>query len=299
MKLPLEAIVVGDRRREDYGDIAGLAASIQTYGLLHPIVVDDTGALVAGERRLRAVESLGWESVDVRDIGELSDAERAEIELEENLQRKDLTAGERSKTLVKLVEAVQQIDLEQATPCADSAHGQFSEQPGSRRRAAERIGVPETTIREAQQHVEIMEKIPVLAGPDVKQYHALEAREKLERLPEDERPKAVALVSQPGIPPKAAVEILGNLATKPADDRARIFEKAASADSRDRSDALTEAAEKPSMPDPRIAMVMDAAMTLGKAARLFPNDAMNDDIGLARDTVKDLLANLKEYRRDD
>ena len=71
---------------------------------LHPIVVDDAGRLVAGERRLRAVVSLGWAAVDVHDLGELSAAERDEIEPEENLQRKDLTAHERSKTVVRLAE---------------------------------------------------------------------------------------------------------------------------------------------------------------------------------------------------
>ena len=53
-------------------------------------------------------------------------------------------------------------------------------------------------------------------APGWKQYHVLEARERLEKLPEMERPKAVALVSQPGIPPKDAIEIIGSLAQRSA-----------------------------------------------------------------------------------
>jgi hypothetical protein len=167
----------------------------------------ERGSGVETARLLRRPRS---PAVDVRSLGELTETERREIELEENLQRKDLTVLERSKMLVRLAETAQQIDLEQAQPCGESPRGQFSEQPGSRRRAAERIGVPEKTIREAQQHVEI------------KQYHALEAREKLERIPASDRQAAIALVSQPGVPPKSAIQLLGNLAAMPAHERERV-----------------------------------------------------------------------------
>jgi hypothetical protein len=300
VKLPLEAILLGERRREEYGDIAGLAASIEKYGLLHPIVVDDAGTLIAGERRLRAVQSLGWESVDVRDLGELSDAERAEIELEENLQRKDLTPHERSKTLVKLAETARRVLSERAELRTDSVRNGPGrpKEAGSLRDVAERIGEPPMNIVKAQQHVEIAEQIPVLAGPEVKQYHALEAREKLDKIPEPERPKAVALVNQPGVPPKDAVEILGNLAAMPAPERERVLALAESADTRDRSDALTEAWKRPPMPDGRIPLLMDAVAALKKALRMFQDDPMNDHLILACDTVKDVLSALKEYHRD-
>lgn len=119
MKLPLESITVGKRRREDYGDINGLAESMRRFGLLHPVVVDDEANLVAGGRRLRAAQMLGWESIEVRDLGELSEAERDEIELEENARRKDLTPYERSKTLVKLAETAQRVLKEQAEDVAE------------------------------------------------------------------------------------------------------------------------------------------------------------------------------------
>ena len=148
-RLPLDAITIGTRRRDDYGDIDGLAASIQKYGLLHPIVIDDEATLIAGGRRLEAVRSLGWESVPVRALGELTDAERDEIELEENLQRKDLTPGERSKTVVRLAETAAAVLREQAEFRADSTQNSVGrpKEAGSLRDVAERIGVPEATIR--------------------------------------------------------------------------------------------------------------------------------------------------------
>jgi ParB-like chromosome segregation protein Spo0J len=45
-------IKVGKRHRRDLGDIAALAESIKAVGLLHPIVVQPDGKLIAGARRL-------------------------------------------------------------------------------------------------------------------------------------------------------------------------------------------------------------------------------------------------------
>jgi N6-adenosine-specific RNA methylase IME4 len=52
-------IEVGKRHRGDFGDIGGLARDIAAIGLLHPPVVRPDGLLVAGERRLKALQLLG------------------------------------------------------------------------------------------------------------------------------------------------------------------------------------------------------------------------------------------------
>jgi hypothetical protein len=57
---PIDQIIVGPRFRKDLGDLASLAASIDELGLLQPIVVRPDGILIAGERRLRAAQLLGW-----------------------------------------------------------------------------------------------------------------------------------------------------------------------------------------------------------------------------------------------
>lgn len=56
-------IALGERHRRDLGDIDALARSIAEVGLLHPIVVTSEGKLIAGERRLMAVRSLGWDEI--------------------------------------------------------------------------------------------------------------------------------------------------------------------------------------------------------------------------------------------
>jgi len=104
-KIKIEDIKVGRRCREDYGDIEGLAISIQRFGLLHPIVVDEDLQLLAGERRLRAHKFLGLKEIEVNYKKDLDNAQKKELELEENLKRKDLNWPElvtANKTLYDL-----------------------------------------------------------------------------------------------------------------------------------------------------------------------------------------------------
>jgi ParB-like nuclease domain len=53
---PIADIQVGTRHRKYMGDIEALAASIAEHGLLNPITVKPDGMLIAGERRLAAVQ---------------------------------------------------------------------------------------------------------------------------------------------------------------------------------------------------------------------------------------------------
>lgn len=80
------------RREIDPKHVEELAKSIQSEGLLQPIVVRIKGKgfeLIAGERRLRAFEYLKKTTVPTRVI-EASDASSATLALIENLQRENL-----------------------------------------------------------------------------------------------------------------------------------------------------------------------------------------------------------------
>jgi ParB/RepB/Spo0J family partition protein len=96
VKISLSSIeVLPDRQRADYGDIAGLAASIKRLGQLQPIVVCATGAeppwrLLAGGRRHRAISSLGHTEILAVTLDSLPPEEQELVELEENVRRKDL-----------------------------------------------------------------------------------------------------------------------------------------------------------------------------------------------------------------
>jgi hypothetical protein len=65
LTMPIADIRVGKRIRKVMGDVAGLADDMADLGQLQPIVVSPEGKLLAGERRLRAAELLGWKTIDV------------------------------------------------------------------------------------------------------------------------------------------------------------------------------------------------------------------------------------------
>jgi len=96
VKIKVNQITVDERFRKNLGDINELKRSIQEDGLISPIAVrsigDGTFELLAGERRFTAVRELGWEDIEVRVYeGELTPLKRRQIELEENINRKDMT----------------------------------------------------------------------------------------------------------------------------------------------------------------------------------------------------------------
>lgn len=83
-----------------------LADSIQTHGLLQPIVVrpmlGGTYQIVAGERRWRACRIAGLTSVPVI-VKELDDKQTMELALIENLQRRDLNPIEEANGYSRLL----------------------------------------------------------------------------------------------------------------------------------------------------------------------------------------------------
>ena len=99
LTIPIDRIVVPERLRVDYGDIEDLARSIQSYGLIQPIVLTDENVLIAGGRRLSAHKALGKTTIDVCYRSTLSEDERVILELEENVRRKDFDWRERVRSI--------------------------------------------------------------------------------------------------------------------------------------------------------------------------------------------------------
>ncbi len=110
-KIPVDKIVSNPfQPRENFStqQIQELADSIAVSGLLQPIVVRrlrdrDKFELIAGERRWRAVKSLGWKTIPAL-VKEISDKEMALLALVENVQREDLSPIEEAKTYKLLME---------------------------------------------------------------------------------------------------------------------------------------------------------------------------------------------------
>ena len=90
------------RRDFDQAAIDELADSIRKHGLLQPLLVrarQDGEAgyqLIAGERRWRAAQQVGMETVPCRVI-EFGDRQASEAALEENLKREDLNVLEKAR----------------------------------------------------------------------------------------------------------------------------------------------------------------------------------------------------------
>jgi len=93
------------RKTFDETALAELAASIEIHGILQPLVVvakDGGYEIVAGERRYRAAKLAGLETLPVI-VKDISEKERREIALVENLQREDLNPMEESEALYTLL----------------------------------------------------------------------------------------------------------------------------------------------------------------------------------------------------
>jgi ParB family chromosome partitioning protein len=93
------------RQRIEPEGLASLAASIERHGLLQPIVVrrSEGGSgyeLVAGERRLRAFQSLGRVTIPAL----LSHGDPEELALIENIQREDLHPLDEASAIGRLMQ---------------------------------------------------------------------------------------------------------------------------------------------------------------------------------------------------
>lgn len=147
----ISAVIVGENRQRQEFDpeaLGELQASIETTGLMHPIVVREVGEnfhLVAGERRLRVIKLLAELDQQIRcnnqavplgyipalTLGELEPLAAMEAELEENIRRRDLTWQEQAEAMQKLAELrqmqrnIREEHPEKVTPAdiAQEVHG--------------------------------------------------------------------------------------------------------------------------------------------------------------------------------
>ena len=128
-RIPLRSILLNPhqpRQRFPPDSITQLAESIRKHGLLSPLLVRALGGgqfqLIAGERRLRALETLGraWAEAIVLPAG---DDECALIALVENLQREDLHFLDVAAACRRILDqqSITQESLAAALSCSPSA----------------------------------------------------------------------------------------------------------------------------------------------------------------------------------
>lgn len=113
--VPIESLSPGPdqpRKRFEPTALTELARSIETQGIIQPIVVSPLPhvagqprqyVIVAGERRWRAAQQAGLHHVPVV-VREVDDDERLELALVENIQRADLNPIEEARAYAQLLQ---------------------------------------------------------------------------------------------------------------------------------------------------------------------------------------------------
>ncbi len=111
----LQAVKIADVRpnpfqpRKEFKaeELAELEASLRSSGLLQPITVRPVGGggyeLIAGERRLRAAQRVGWTEIPAL-VKVIDDRTAATLALVENLQRSDLNAVEEAEGYQRIMQ---------------------------------------------------------------------------------------------------------------------------------------------------------------------------------------------------
>jgi len=102
--IEIDKIIIPEDRgkRRAIGNVDDLAYSIKKYGLFHPVILDEKNVLVSGGRRLEACKLLKFEDIEFKLKDNLNEFEKREIELEENICRKQLEWQEEVKYKLEL-----------------------------------------------------------------------------------------------------------------------------------------------------------------------------------------------------
>lgn len=143
LDIPIDDINEGERFRKDYGDENdwfSFVENIKQYGILQPITCNESLTLMAGGRRLRAAKECKLETVPVIIRKGTTEADLREVELIENIHRKDLTWQEK---VALEAEVAQHYDTQTE--------------------AAEVLGVHDSTLSVDLQVANMMEVMPDIA----------------------------------------------------------------------------------------------------------------------------------------
>lgn len=112
VELPLDSLRANPfqpRKSFDQQSLDELADSIQSHGVLQPVVVRvvrDGYELIAGERRWRASQLAGRKTIAAVVLPQVADAQMLEIALIENVQRQDLNAIERARGYQQMMQSL-------------------------------------------------------------------------------------------------------------------------------------------------------------------------------------------------
>jgi hypothetical protein len=160
VKIEINRIKVKERIRKEVAKIDDLALDIIENGLLNPITVmelpNGNYQLLAGLRRLKAIELLEYSEIDVSVVLPTNAEAVLKIEISENEQREPFTFSERMD-FARMLEEIEQLKskermslggkggIEQGTP-----RGAYLQKGETREIVAEKIGMGKTTYDRAK-----------------------------------------------------------------------------------------------------------------------------------------------------
>ncbi len=149
-------IKIGDRDREDLGNLLGLAKSIQSVGLINPIIIDKDLNLIAGLRRIEAYKLLKISVIEARQFESLTAYERQRITLEEEiLHKKTLTWQEE----ISLKQQLHDLYLKEYEHVPRKVRGKAA---WSQKSTAEVLGMNKNTLSEELRLAKALEAFPEL-----------------------------------------------------------------------------------------------------------------------------------------
>ncbi len=94
MKISISEISIKERVRQEIGDLSSLMKSMQDHGQLNPVTITRDNELIAGHRRMLSAQELGWTYIDASIVDRNSEVDKLQLELEENVHRKDFSPEE-------------------------------------------------------------------------------------------------------------------------------------------------------------------------------------------------------------
>ncbi len=153
--LPMEKIDISEnnvRKTAPTSRLEELKASIERFGLLHPVIVIQKGErykLIVGQRRFRAFKELQRTTIPAFIIGPLDPTEQSIISFAENIHRRDLPYEDTIQICTTL----------------------FKEYGGSKvdriRKISEELGIPPATVRMYLSYVLIPAEVRNLVEADL------------------------------------------------------------------------------------------------------------------------------------
>jgi hypothetical protein len=291
----ISSIEIGERRRVKLGLITNLAASIEQNGLIHPIVITEGNLLVVGRRRLAAFQKLNRRKIPARRFERMSPEERRELELDENTKRENLSDHEMSKLRMREIEEAEAEALGvQSAQLKKPGAGRGSK--GGDSEVARKLGTTREEIRRTRKHVETADEHPVFKGNDWSRGRVLEARKSLDKIPEAFVPMAVDMISEVGVPPEVAVEMLDTFAETPPKQLKQIEKLYRSDDEEDQMLAKTQAAKRPPPPPHRLPWLREAISLVEKCVKdKIPTG--NEDLRSALALVKGVLKSSEDEHK--